>query len=592
VLLLFPFSFSLSAFSLAFSFFLPVVLLLMDLSSSEITFVQQSLALGDEIEVVRHRKGEPYVASTGTVGRRIDTATVRVQWHENGDGFFPHPDVLYKTVVVKRGPHTRTFVIGCLDEYNRGRQNGHVIPGTDSDDSVPRQREPTRGKAAPKQQSNSNAELWSMMQGLAAEIRSVSGLKPEIEQKFEEFYEKMQRQQTMTQALAEDLDEDMSHMQQQIEFLSNERARMPTQLEQQIASTHDELARLRQRVSAERTQLQHQQQEIDDLRQRDEVILQLRAEVQRLRNVQPEGSSDNRLYDIVVQLQNEVKELRRQPSHVAALEANLTMLRHEVQQLQHQNPIHRTVMDARSTRSPAPRAFVEQLRAASAPAYEEISDVSTRDGDTESIATDPDDIESIRHSVDRATKCELKIPHDKIHLTLFMFGRLTVDEFNSRWRERFRHFASTERQQHEVERLLSNFSSSVTLMKSAVAAKDCTQIYSASRIHGQQMQEALRLELRAKGAAGFVIDSVERLYDKAVQSKRHRAFSYDDLLDKAARTTQPRYGHSGNQQGQGQGFRGRGGPRNFRGRGTPQLTFHQNYQHPEYNPQPFRGRGQ
>lgn len=234
----------------------------MDLTESETTFVQQSLAYGDDIEITRHRKAEPYASVRGVVGRRIDTATVRIQWHEGGEGFFPHPDVFYSKVVVRRGPNSKTFERGCEQEYNAGRHQGHVLPATESDDSAPRAR-PARNTTTTSSTNLRSGlqELWKTMQGLAAEMKNVSGLKPEIENRFEEFYVAIQKQQTSTQALADDIDDEMANMQRQIDasraditILSNERQRVPQQIEHQIMSTQEELEELRNRVSAERAE--------------------------------------------------------------------------------------------------------------------------------------------------------------------------------------------------------------------------------------------------------------------------------------------------------------------------------------------------
>ena len=67
----------------------------------------------------------------------------------------------------------------------------------------------------------------------------------------------------------------------------------------------------------------------------------------------------------------------------------------------------------------------------------------------------------------------------------------------------------------------------------------------------------MRFELRAQGAAGFILDSVERAVDKAVHRKRKFAFDFEDVMEKVARYTQPRLGQQANFQPR----RGRGGTR-------------------------------
>ena len=122
------------------------------------------------------------------------------------------------------------------------------------------------------------------------------------------------------------------------------------------------------------------------------------------------------------------------------------------------------------------------------------------------------------------------------------------------------------------------------------SSHDTNAIYSVMKLHANHLQEAMRVELRFKNAAGFVIDSVEKHFSTAFEAKRKHAVNYENVMDHAARTTQPRYGKSA------PGFSNRQG----RGRGPPSLQNFFVPTNPHLNPsdqpasqgfQSFRARG-
>jgi hypothetical protein len=154
----------------------------------------------------------------------------------------------------------------------------------------------------------------------------------------------------------------------------------------------------------------------------------------------------------------------------------------------------------------------------------------------------------------------------------------------------------TDKLKQDIDRLVDQLVRSYQVMKTAVRSHDPGAIYSAYKMHFSHIVEAMRTQLRQMGAAGFVIDGVERLARKAEEHKRRRPFDYDDVLQKAAKLTQPKLGHTGNflpPRGQARGQRG-GYTARTRGRGQPQLNFDatSNQQQPTYQQQqsyPQRG---
>jgi hypothetical protein len=232
----------------------------------------------------------------------------------------------------------------------------------------------------------------------------------------------------------------------------------------------------------------------------------------------------------------------------------------------------------RSPENARHRTYIDQLRPPRV--CDDISSVSSRrslEDDEISVATDPGDPESVSQSIDKTARMELKVPHQRLHLTLLIFGKLPQDEFIARWRERFRRHLRTDRDQREVDRLLASFASSFEIVKTAAKSRNPSAIYAAMKLHGQQLQEAMRLELRMKNSAGYIMDAVEGLFEKAFESKRKYCFNYEATLDRAARTTEPRYGHS-------QSFRGRG-----RGRGRGYQNGMNGMRGASFQQQPFRG---
>ena len=186
-----------------------------------------------------------------------------------------------------------------------------------------------------------------------------------------------------------------------------------------------------------------------------------------------------------------------------------------------------------------------------------ISDADSED----SAATDQADNSSIQKSLGLTAKCELRVVHTQVHLTILTFGKLDKNEYVARWRDRLRKFIKGAKDSSDVDNILLQLGSSHDLMKISVKARNPPSIYAACTAHMNLLADIIRFELRAAGAAGFIIDSVTKYVSKAAAQKRKRYFDYEEVIDKISRSTQPRLGHQ--QQAPARDFgRGRG-----RGRG-------------------------
>lgn len=198
--------------------------------------------------------------------------------------------------------------------------------------------------------------------------------------------------------------------------------------------------------------------------------------------------------------------------------------------------------------------FLQKLRRQSRSRRESI------DSDTDSMtsaATDPENVASIQRSLGRTAECELRVPQANTHLTLLTFGKLDKVEFIARWRERMRKYVKGTKDQADSDHILQQMAASHQMMGAAVKSRNAPAVYAAIAAHKNALSEAMRFELRAQGAAGFILDSVERAVDKAVHRKRKFAFDFEDVMEKVARYTQPRLGQQANFQPR----RGRGGTR-------------------------------
>lgn len=217
--------------------------------------------------------------------------------------------------------------------------------------------------------------------------------------------------------------------------------------------------------------------------------------------------------------------------------------------------------------------FIARLRRASKARKDSI------ESDSESLssaATDVDDSESMARSIGLAARKELTMHNS--HMTLLTFPKIPKEEFLARWRDRIRKHVRTAKDQADMESMLAKMGSSHMMLAAASKSKDVSAIYSAIKSHELILAEIMRFELRALGATGYIIDSVERSIRRSSNQKRKKPFDYEDLLDKLSRTTQPRLGHQSNFS------RGRGN-RRFRGGYQPTLNGLQPFQ-PYQQPQP------
>lgn len=213
-----------------------------------------------------------------------------------------------------------------------------------------------------------------------------------------------------------------------------------------------------------------------------------------------------------------------------------------------------------------------------------------KDSDEESevsAATDREDIQSVAKSVGRTADQELKIHQSDVHMTLITFGKLKLDDYVNRWRDRFRKYVRTTKDQAELDQLLQRFASSHQMMTTATRSKNIMTIYNTMELHITCLAEAMRHELRCLHAAGFIIDAVEKQVQRATNSKRHKAFDYEEVLDRTARMTAPKMGHHVQNFSRGRGGRGRGNRWTPQYQALPGLQSYQPYynQHTQYDSQ-------
>ena len=174
------------------------------------------------------------------------------------------------------------------------------------------------------------------------------------------------------------------------------------------------------------------------------------------------------------------------------------------------------------------------------------SHISSSDSSSEdSVATDPEDKDSVSRSIRLTTNAEKKVPNEKRHLTLLLFANLEHSDFTSRWRDRLRKHVHSTFDADSVDRAISSLGHSLSMIKNAAAARDTLNFYSCLQIHQDNLKAALRVELRLRGAQPYIVDQTDHMFAKALRKKRKTPFDYEDLLDKMGRITTPKNFRSG-----------------------------------------------
>jgi len=200
------------------------------------------------------------------------------------------------------------------------------------------------------------------------------------------------------------------------------------------------------------------------------------------------------------------------------------------------------------------------------------------DSDAATEATDPEDDDAIAKSLKRTLAAEKAVPHSKWHLTTMQFAALTPEEFASRWRERLKDTTAAW-QKAESQRIQEHLTLSHGTMRATLSPGTPKKvIYATAHAHARILQEAMRHEMKVKGFNANNVEYVERVWTKAAARKFHR-IDYDDVMEKAARTSVPRSA----QRKRGGKFRQR--------RGAPEQQQPQQQQQQQQPATHGRGRG-